>query len=210
MVGGDNHSPVGLCQPFEQFRDDGMSEPAECDRTVGRLIVSQLPHHLRLCACMAQHIDEVEHHHIEIILLQLVKLLHEAFCAVGVVDFVIGEGIVTTVSLQLRLYEWSLVEILSLFLILIHPQVGEHARHKSREDGVTGILRGCGEDTEIELFLDIEAITYLIGYHSPLVVSEIVKHQEEHLLTIVDGWKDLTFKHLGTQHRSMFCVTARP
>ena len=69
MVGGDNHLVVGLCQPPEEVRDDGVAEPGEGDAAIGTLVVGEFTHHLRLGAGMTEHVDEVEHHHIQVVLL---------------------------------------------------------------------------------------------------------------------------------------------
>ena len=95
MVGGDDHSAGSGSQLSEQFGYDGVAKPAEGDGAVGRLVVGQFAHHLRLCAGMAQHVDEVDDEHIQMVGRQLVELLHELVCRRRIVDLVVGEGVVT-------------------------------------------------------------------------------------------------------------------
>ena len=64
------------------------------------------------------------------------------------VDFMIGEGVLPTIALQLCLDEGRLIQVFALFLVLINPEVGKHlcnfVGHQSAEDGIAGILGGCG------------------------------------------------------------------
>ena len=52
-----------------------MTEPGEGDAAIGTLIVGELPHHLRLCAGMTEHVDEVEYHDVQVVLFQRAELL---------------------------------------------------------------------------------------------------------------------------------------
>ena len=94
MVGGDQYRVLALCQQFEQFGQYGVAEPADGDAAIGRLVVGQFAHHLRLGAGMAQHVDEVDDEHIQMVGRQLVELLHEFVCRRRIVDLVVGEGVV--------------------------------------------------------------------------------------------------------------------
>ena len=148
MIGGDNHLVVGLCQLSEELGDDRVTEPGEGNATIGTLVIGQLAYHLRLCTGMTKHVDEVEDDHVQIVLLQRVELLEQFIGLVLTVDFMIGEGVLTTIALQLCLDEGRLVQVLTLFLIFIYPEVGEHlcnlVGHQTAEDGITRILCGSG------------------------------------------------------------------
>ena len=124
----------------------------------------------------------------------------------GCVDFMIRERVVATIAVQLRLDERFLVQVLAFLLVLIDPEVGKHLRnlvgHQSREDGVAGILRSGGQDAEVEVFVDVELVANLLRQHAPLVVAEVVEHDDEHLLALVEQWEHLALEDVGREQRS--------
>ena len=75
---------------------------------------------------MTEHVDEVEDHHVEVVLLQRVELLQQLVGLLRGVDLVIREGVTPAVALQLRLDERFLVKVLAFLLVLVDPQVREH------------------------------------------------------------------------------------
>ena len=162
VVGGDYHTVVTASEQLEKLGDCRMAKPTEGDTAISRLSVCQLTHHLRLGARMTQHVDEIEHHNIDVVIRQLGITLEITLGRCNVVDFVIREGVVTAESLNLRAYERFLIDILALIRVLIHPKVGEHALdviwHKSAEQGIAGILGGCGKNAAIELLVDVETV----------------------------------------------------
>ena len=93
---------------------------------------------------MRQHVDEVDDDDVEVVLLQVGKLMEQLLGTGGVVDLVVGELIVAAVALYLCLYQRTLIEVLTLLLVLIDPQLWEHLRylggHQSAEDSITCIL----------------------------------------------------------------------
>ena len=95
----------------------------------------------------------------------------------------------TAIAFYLCLDKRCLVEVLALVLILVNPEVGEHLCyllwHESAEDGITRILCGCWQDAGVEVFLYVEHIAYLLSKHAPLIVTEVINHDEEHLLALV-------------------------
>ena len=112
--------------------------------------------------------------------------------------------VVAAVAVDLRLDERFLVEVLTLLLVLIDPQLWKHLgyllRHQPAEDGVAGILRGGGKDAEIDLLVDVEEVGHLAGEHAPLVEAEVVDDDQEDLLATVNAWKDKLLEEVGT-HR---------
>ena len=116
----------------------------------------------------------------------------------------VRELVVAAVAVDLRLDERFLVEVLTLLLVLIDPQLWKHLgyllRHQSAEDGVAGILRGGGKDAEIDLLVDVEEVGHLAGEHAPLVEAEVVDDDQEDLLATVNAWKDKLLEEVGT-HR---------
>ena len=103
-------------------------------------------------------------------------------------------------TLYLCADKWSFVQVLALFLVLIHPQIGEHPgylqRHQSAEDGVAGILRGGREDAHIEAFLYVEHIANLLREYFPLVVAEVVDNDEEDFLAVIEHREDLALEYI--------------
>ena len=202
VVGGDDDAVVSLCQQAEQIGDDRMAEPRQGDGTVGRLVISQLAHHLRLSTGMGEHVDEVEDDDVEVVLLQRVQLLQQLVGLLRGVDLMIGEGVMAAIAFQLGADERFLVEVLALLLVLVDPQVGEHSGylvgHQSGEDGIAGILRRRGQDAAIDVLVNFKLITNLALQHLPLVVAEVVEHNEEHLLALIEQGKHLGLEDVGT------------
>ena len=154
---------------------------------------------------MTQHVDEVEHHHVQVVTLQLGQLLHEALSLCRGVDFVVREGIFPAIAIQLGLDERFFVQVLALFFVFVDPQVGEHLgylyRHQSREDGVAGILCGGRQNAAIDILVYLEQVTDFPLQHLPLVVAEIVQYHQEYLLAIVEQGKYPVLEQFIGHHR---------
>ena len=107
----------------------------------------------------------------------------------------------TTVALQLSADERFLVEVLALLLVFVDPQVGEHFRylvgHQSGEDGVAGILCRRGQDAAVDILVNLELIANLALQHLPLVVAEVVEHDEKHLLALIEQGEHLGLEDVG-------------
>lgn len=78
MIGCEDDGVVAIGQSLEQFSHDGVAEPGERDAAVGTLVVGQLANHLRFCASMREHVDEVDNDDVEIVVFQTVVLLQQA------------------------------------------------------------------------------------------------------------------------------------
>ena len=66
-----------------------MTEPAQSDATICRLVIRQLTDHLRLRARMAEHVYEIEYDHIQVIPPEIFELLHELLSSRRVVYLMI-------------------------------------------------------------------------------------------------------------------------
>ena len=75
MVGGEHHTVVAGRKGTEEVGNGRMAKPAEGDAAVGCLSGSQFAHHAAFGAGMGEHVDKVEHHHIEVVLAEGRKLL---------------------------------------------------------------------------------------------------------------------------------------
>ena len=122
-----------------------MTEPAFRQRAVRRFGVGQFAYHLTLGACVREHIDEVKHDDVELILLEPIEVAQETLTEACFIHFVIGEGIVLAVALDERLDHRLFVEVLPFFALLVDPQLGEHLSdiqgHQPGEDRIAGVLR---------------------------------------------------------------------
>ena len=160
---------------------------------------------------MGEHVYEVDDYHIQVVVFQLIILVKKFVGSHGVVDLMIAEGVVTTISVELSLYEGCLVEVLAFFLFLVYPQVWKHLGylvwHQSTEDGIARILGGSGENAHIHIFLDVEEVTDVMCQHFPLVVAEIVDNDEENFLALVEVREYLGLEDIGT-HAGAFLVLA--
>ena len=157
-----------------------MPQPALRDAAVGTFVIGQLTHHARLCPCMREHVDEVDDHHVKIVAQELVEASQQSLHRLRVVDFMIAEGVVSAIALDLRRNELLLIKVLSFFFAFIDPKVWEHfldfIGHQPAEDGIAGILRGRGQNAHVELLFDVETVGKFVGKHAPLVVSEVIYH----------------------------------
>ena len=126
----------------------------------------------------------------------------------------IAEGVLPAISVELGLDEGFLIEVLAFFLIFIHPKVGKHLsyliRHQTREDGITGILCRCRQYAAVEVFVDLKVIIEFWGKHSPLVVTEIIEHHKEHLLTFVEQREYLRLEDLWRHYRTLNVLLLYP
>ena len=90
-----------------------------------------------------------------------------------VVDFVVGEMLLSAVALQLMAYEGLLLQVFSFVFILVHPEVGIHLAyllwHQASKDGVAGILCGRRENAEIKVLLDVKLLGEFTAQGPPLV-----------------------------------------
>ena len=184
-----------------------MAEPAERQTAVCRLVVSQLTHHLRLCSCVRQHVYEVDDNDVKVVLQHVVEMFEHLLASRRVVDLVIAERVVASEPFYLRLHQRLLIEVLALLLVLIDPQVRKHlcylVGHQSAEDSVACILCGGGQDAGVDVVVDIEERCYLRRHHAPLVISEIVDHDEENLMSLVEQRKHLLLKDVCAHERTV-------
>ena len=153
---------------------------------------------------MAQHIDKVEYYHVQIILHQLRKLGDKAFTGRCIVYFMIRKSMLTAIPVEAGSYQWSFIQILAFFFVLVHPQIRKHTRyligHESGKYRITCILRGRRQNTEIELFFESEKFRQLAGYNTPLVITEVVEHKETDFLPLVEQRKNTAFHQVRTHH----------
>ena len=75
---------------------------------------------------MREHVDEVNHQHVQVGVPAVVVMLQKAVGTLRVVHLVITEGRVLSESLYLGLYQRRLVEVLAFLLVRIYPEVREH------------------------------------------------------------------------------------
>ena len=177
-----------------------MAEPRQGDGAVGRLVISQFANHTALCPGMRKHIDEVEHHDIQVVLLECVQLLHQFIGISRIIHLVIGKGVTPAIAFQLSLNERFFIQVLTFFLFLVNPQVRKHLcnliGHQPAKNGITSILCSSGQNAEIQVFVYVEEISYLLTEHTPLVIAEVIHHDEEHLLPIIKQGEHLRLENV--------------
>ena len=127
---------------------------------------------------MRQHVHEVQHDDVEVVLPVGGQLRQQFLGTDRIVHFVVGERVLSSVALQLRLHQGRFIQILSLFRVFIDPQLGKHflylIRHQSGKNRVSGILSCRRQNATVEILLNGEHIGNLVAYHTPLVEPEIV------------------------------------
>ena len=210
VVGGDDDAVVGVGQAAHELAEGGVAEPREGERAVGGLVGCQLADGTRLGAGVRQHVDEVEHHDVQVVAPELVEVGYQLVGCGGIVNLIIGEGVAAAIAVELRLDERLFVEVFALLLVLVHPQVGEHlgnlVGHEAGEDGVAGILRGGGQNAHVEFLVEGEVVRQFVGNDAPLVEAEVVEHDEEHLLALVEGGEDVCLEDVGAHQRAFVGV----
>lgn len=197
MIGGENDFKIFFGDFAEEVERRRVAEPRLGNGAVGGLRGGELTNHFGFGASMGKHIDEIEHADIELVILDLREVLNESFAECRFVDFIVRECISFAEPVEQCLNEGSLVQVFSFLFVLVYPQVGEHASYlvgqQPGEDSVAGILRGCGQDTEIEVFLGRKVFVKQRFDYSPLVETEIVDEYEKYFLPVVDEGGRLWF-----------------
>ena len=204
VVGGQYHLVAHFGNRTEEVERRGMFHPGASQGAVGGLVVSQFAHSLDFGAGMAQHIDEVDDDDVERVALEALQTCHEFLAITVLVDLVIRKFVMFAETVELRLDEWRLVEVLAVLFVFVHPKVGEHScnlvGHQAAEDGIACILRGCGEHGAIDILL-YSKIRREEGLHGlPLVETEIVDDDEEKFLAGIEQWED-AFLEKGGRHQ---------
>ena len=214
VVGGEHYLVIALRKELEELGENRMAEPALRDAAVGTLVVGKLAHHLRFGTRVREHVDEVNHQHVQVVVAALVVMLQEAVGTLRIVHLVITEGIVLSESLYLGLYQRRLVQVLAFFLVLIYPEVREHfgylVRHQTAEDGVARILRGGRKDAHVELLINVEQVADVFSQHAPLVIAEVIYHNQEHLLALIEQREYLALEDVGTHQMAVSVVGTYP
>ena len=104
---------------------------------------------------------------------------------------------------KLAFQEFGLVQVFTLFGLLVHPQIGVRARnverHHAGKERVARILRGGGQDGEIDLLLGVEIGREFWCQHAPLVVAKIVEHEQHHAPTGRQAREHRAAQHIGRE-----------
>ena len=135
----------------EKLQSRGVAEPRLCKRPVSGVRPGQLSDHAALGSGMRKHIYKVHHHNIKLILLQIGELAQKPFAASGIVDLIVGELALSPVTAEKRRYQLAFIEVLPLVLILVDPQMGEHARYFLRHQTFRRHIRISGRTLRILL-----------------------------------------------------------
>src|SRR3712207_2630945 len=139
---------------LEEAIGSRVAKPALCQRAIRRLGIRQLSYHLALGACVRQHIDEVEHDDVQIIVFHLRELREESLAKLRLIDFLVVKRPTLTVTLQQALDHRSFIEVFALLALFVYPQIGEEACdvlwHQPGEDCIAGILCSRRQDREID------------------------------------------------------------
>ena len=182
-----------------------MTEPRLCERTVGRIGISQLANHLRLGSCVRKHVDKVNHDNIKRQILNMVKFLKELLACGGVVELVVGVLLLAPESVELGLYQLALMNVEPFVFIFVNPQVREHCgylqRHQAGENGVSRILGGGGKNCGVKLLLHAKPFRKQGLHHLPLVKTEIIYKDEADFLSVVEQREDAALENLMAHER---------
>ena len=207
MVGGNNDFGIHLRECGKDLADARMEEPGARQSAKGCLVACQLAHHPRLGAGVGEDVDEVDDNHVERCSGQLCARRQQAVHIGGSVYLVVGEGFAAAIPFEQMADEGFLVEVLALFFLFLHPKVGIMAAylqgHHACEDGVAGVLGGCGEDGEVQVFVNVERGLEFVGQHAPLVEAAVVQHEQTYVFAFAETGKDAPFHHVGADKRAL-------
>ena len=126
-----------------------MFKPGCGDAPVTYLIARQLLQHFHFRPGMAQHIHEIVHDHIEIIVQQVMNIVHQLEPRLVIDHLCIGNfQVAFAQSLQLRAEKFFFMKILSAFFIIILPLNGKllfniHRQHACK-DGIAAYCVAVG------------------------------------------------------------------
>ena len=74
---------------------------------------------------MGEHVDEVEYYDIEVVGLEAVEFLQQAFAGAAVVDFVVGESAPAAEALEQGLHQFAFIEVFPFVFIFIADSIGQ-------------------------------------------------------------------------------------
>ena len=103
MVGGEHDFVAFFGYATEEVEGRGVAKPRFGQRAIGGIVGGELANHARLGAGMGEHVDEVEHDDVEVVLLKRIEVAEQALSGGGVVDFVVGKSALAAKSFKLGL-----------------------------------------------------------------------------------------------------------
>ena len=184
VVGGDDDVDVALGEGFEDFEQGRVFEPREGERAVGFFVLGQFAHDVAIGAGVGEHVDEVVDDYVEPRAHELGEAVDQLFAVLGVEHFVVGVFDVEAVATEVLAEEFALVLVFPAFFILVDPVLGifalDFGGHQACKHGVAGKLCGGGQDGEVDVVAIGAEVLFEGGlYEFPLVVAEVVYHDEE-------------------------------
>ena len=121
MVGGKHYFVSGGGNVAEHLYDCCMAKPRSCQAAVSGVGGGQFAYHLALCTGVRQHIYEVEHYDIEVIMEQIGEIAQQFFAGHRIIDLVVAEFVGQAITLKHGLYQRRLVDVFTLLRLFIHP-----------------------------------------------------------------------------------------
>ena len=97
MIGSNDQGKSHLGREPQQFVYRRMTEPAEREAAISRLVVRQLAHHLTLRTRVREHVDEVQHNDVQG-RLRTFELLDDALAEIALVDLPIVETLAAAIA----------------------------------------------------------------------------------------------------------------
>ncbi len=160
VVGGDDDGVSPLGKHLEDGVEVGVFEPGAGEGAEGRFVFGKLADDLRFRPRMRQDVEEVVDDHREIGVVDVPDVVDEPPARFGAYEFVERRPPPFARRLQLAHQELLLVFVFASLLVVVQPAVGHELvdgqRHQPGEEGVAGVLGGCGEDAAVEIFrLDV-------------------------------------------------------
>lgn len=71
-------------------------------------------------------------------------------------------------------------------------------------------MRGGRKDAHVELLVDVEQVADVFSQHAPLVIAEVIYHDQEHLLALIEQREYLALEDVGTHQMAVSVVGTHP
>ena len=122
MIGCQHYRTIMSGQATEEITHGRVAQPTLCNAAISCFVAGKFPNHKAFRTSVTKHINEVDNHNIQVVLLQLRYLLNELFSCIRVVYLVIRERVFAAITLKLRPYQGFFVKVLAFFAVFVDPK----------------------------------------------------------------------------------------
>ena len=121
VVGSNEYIHVFIAQKLQYLQKRRVCEPSLSNASVCFFVFCQLPDQIRFRPCMREHINEVIHYDIQLIVHKIRQIVYHSFAVGNIQNFMIGRLYIEIVPLKLFLQEEMFVLVFVACLIFVQP-----------------------------------------------------------------------------------------